>query len=285
MPFFSKVKGIIGNIFTLGIGTSAHAVKDHTDGVAIRDNGDANNANIIIARPHGADQNIHGATYLDVKERVVDIEFAFDGYSYTPGSNNGKYGMCHTSGGAYTAGAIYLETGLSLLPIPMYKMISACSRITFSGTVGMIEDGFYLSESATAPYAWTLKGDGGSSGIGIPKAISLPFSYADIGSPLHSSTAIPSGAKVFRSTLRITTAFSGGSSPTCLVEVEGTSLDTVLQSTADNNVAMPGPPNFFDNEEIIDVPPGEGGPVRITLGGTATAGAGEVEVVYVSPLN
>lgn len=284
MPFFSKVRGIIGSIFTLGIGSRAHALKDHDDGVAIRDNGDANNANIVIARPQGVNQNVHGTTYLDLKERVVDIEFAFDGATYTPGSNNGKYGLCHTSGGSYTAGAIYLESGLSLTPIPMYKMIAACSRITFSGTVGMVEDGFYLSESAVAPYNWTLKGDGGANGIGRVKTISLPFSYTDIGSPVHSSTTIPSGAKIYRSTVSVSTAFSGGASPTCLVEVEGTSIDTVLQSTADNNLAMPTPPNYFDNEEVLNVPPGEGGPLRVTLGGTATAGVAVVDVLYAMPL-
>jgi hypothetical protein len=285
MPLFSKIKGIIGNIFTLGIGSDAHALADHTDGVAVTDNSGMVGANIVIARPHGASQDIHGATYLDVKERVVDIEFAFDGDTYTPGSNEGKYGICHTSGGSCTAGAIYLEVSAALTPIPMYKMMMACSRMTFSGTVGMVEDGIYLSESASAPYGWTLKGDAGPSGTGQVKTISLPFSYADIGSPVSSSATVPAGAKVYKSTVRVSTAFTGGAAPTCLVEIHGTSVDTTIQDTSDNNLAMPTPPNYFDNSDVLDIPPGEGGPVRVTLGGTAAFGVGEVEVMYALPLN
>jgi hypothetical protein len=285
MAFWAKIKGIVGNIFTLGISSTAHALKDNVDGVAVRNNSDTQNANIVVARPQGVNQDVHGATYLDVKERVIDIEFAFNGSSYTPGSNNGKYGFCHTSGGAYTAGAIYLESGLSLDQIPQYKMMMACSRLTFTGTVSMVEDGLYMAESGIAPYSWTLKGDGGASGAGIVRVLAVPFSFTDIGTPVYSTSSIPSGAKVLRSTVRMDVPFSGGSNPTCLVEVDGSTVDTVLQATSDNNVSMSNAPNHFDNEEIISIPTGQGGRIRITLGGTATTGSGEVMIMYVQPLN
>jgi hypothetical protein len=285
MSFWAKFRGIVGNIFTLGISSSAHSLKDNVDGVAIRNNNDTQNANIVIARPQGVNQNAHGTTYLDLKERTVDIEFAFDGGTYTPGANNAKYGMCRTSGGAYTAGVIYLETGLSLDPIPMYKMMLACSRISFGGTVSMIEDGLYLAESAVAPYSWTLKGDGGASSTGLVKMISVSFSFLDIGTPVFSTASIPGGSKVLSTTVELDAQFAGGSSPTCLVEVNGVAIDTILQSTSDNNIAMSNTPNYFANDETIGVPFGQGGPVRVTLGGTASTGNGEVIIMYVQPLN
>jgi hypothetical protein len=282
---WAKLKGIVGNIFTLGISSNAHALKDDTDGVAIRNNADSQNSNIIIARPQGVNQNVHGTTYLDLKERAVDIEFAFDGSTYTPGSHNTQYGMCHTSGGGYTAGVIYLETGVNLDPIPMYKMMLACSRITFTGTVGMIEDGLYLSESAVPPCAWTLKGDGGATGIGIEKMIRVPFTFNDIGSPVYSTASIPAGSKILRSTVVVNTSFTGGSGPTCLVEIDGATVDTILQATADNNLALTSPINYFDNTELIEIPAGQGGRIRVTLGGTASTGTGEVDVTFAQPLS
>jgi len=285
MALWSKIKGISGRIFTFGNHETAHSLKDDADGIAVRNNGDTQNANIIIARPQGSYQNTHGTTYLDLKERAVDIEFAFDGSSYTPGSNNNKYGLCHTSGGAYTAGVVYLENGLDLDPIPIYKMMLACSRITFTGTVSMVEDGLYLAESAVAPHSWTLKGGGGVSGAGQVNVVTVAFSYSDIGAPVYSTSSIPSGSKIVKSTVRVHTAFSGGSNPTCLVEVDGPSVDTVLQATVDNNISLGSAPNYFDNEEIIDVPAGQGGRVRVTLGGTATTGSGEATVMYVQTLN
>jgi len=284
MAFWSKITGIIGNIFTLGIGSSAHSLKDHTDGIAVRNNADAANANIIIARPQGAYQDIHGATYLDVKQRIIGIEFAFDGDVYTPGGNNGRYGICHTSGGTYTAGALYYEVGANMLPVPMYKMLLASPEMTFSGTISMVEDAIYMAESASAPYSWTLRGGGSAMGLGVVKTVALSFSYTNIGTPVLSTSTIPGGARVLRSSLRVGTPFSGGSNPTCAIEVHGATVDTSLQATADNNVLMTGI-NYFDNEEIISIPANEGGPVRVTLGGTATAGSGELEVVYVQPLN
>jgi hypothetical protein len=284
MAFWSKITGIIGNIFTLGIGSNAHALKDHTDGIAVRNNADGANANIIIARPQGVNQDIHGATYLDVKQRIVDIEFAFDGDTYTPGSNNNRYGICHTSGGTYTAGAIYHEVGTDLFPVPMFKMMMASPQMTFSGTISMVEDALYITESASAPYAWTLRGGGSAAGLGVVKTIALSFSFSNIGTPVLSTSSIPGGARVLRSSLKIGTPFSGGSNPTCLVEVHGANVDTLLQAVVDNNVLMSGV-NYFDNEEVIAVPLNEGGPVQVILGGTATAGTGELEVVYVQPLN
>jgi len=280
---FKKIRGIIGNLFTLGTDeATANSLKNHVDGVEFTNYDGTVRKNAVVERPQGANQNAHASTYLDLKERAIDLEFYFDGSSPpAPGTNTGKYGICHTAGGIYSAGQIYLDTGSALTAAPMYQMMLAIPRDTFSGTVGMNQDDIYISRNPTTPFGWTMVG-GEAHEIGEPSSIRIPFSYTDIGTPKSSTTPIPAGAYVYFSRTVVTTPFSGGSSPTLLAEVDGASGDTVLQSTSDNNIKKAGE---YHNEETIEITAGYNGPARLTLGGTATAGAGYFIVLWATPGN
>lgn len=285
MSVFKKIAGIIGDTFHLGIGSTAHGIKDNTDGVAIVANDGTTPANAVVARPQGVNQNTHAATYLDVKERVVDIEFDFDGSVAVPapGTNTGKYGLCNTSGGGCSAGQIYFDDGVTLAPIPMYQMMCCSPRAAISGTVSMIQDGLYLAETAATPFNWTLKGDGSMTYTGVVQAIEVPFGFLDFGAGTKSSTtSIPANARVIRSLLKVSTLFTVGANPTCLVEVDGPAVDTTLQTTSDNNLKKA---RQYDVVDDIPVPAGEGGPVRLTLlpAVGVLAGAATVIVEYVTP--
>lgn len=49
---------------------------------------------------------------LDLRGRIADIEYSFDGASApSAGSNSGKFGFCHTTGGGYTAGDVVYDPG------------------------------------------------------------------------------------------------------------------------------------------------------------------------------
>lgn len=280
MAVFKKIKGIIGDLFQLGISDTAHAIKDHTDGVAILANDGTTPANAVIARPQGVNQNTHAAAYLDVKERVIDIEFNFDGGGVVPppGTNTGKYGICHTAGGGYGAGTIYFDDGATLSAVPMYQGICCSPRTAFTGTVSMVSDGLYLAEGTASPWSWTIKGDVVQAYNGIVQAIEIAFGFADWPGPKSSTTSVPENARVIRSIVKVTAAFTGGS--TLLIEVDGAAIDTVVQSTTDNRLTKI---NQYDVVDEIPIPAGEGGPVRLTFGGAAVAGAGTALIEYVLP--
>jgi len=115
---------------------------------------------------------------------------------------------------------------------------------------------------------------------GHSPAIVIPFSWTDIGTPKVSTATVPATAIVAKVTVITTLAFTGGSNPTCLVEVHGAATDTTISSTSQSNLTTIGQDVAVD---LTDIPSGQGGPVRVTLGGTASAGSGKVVVEYLVP--
>jgi hypothetical protein len=281
MSVFKKIRGIIGDLFTLGIENTAHSIKDHTDGVEATNFDGTIRANAIVARPQGGNQDIHASTYLDTKERVIDVEFYFAGASApAPGANTGKYGICHTSGLTFSAGQIYYDPGsVALTAVPSYKGMLCSPRANFTGTVSMRADDIYLAHSGTAPYTWTLIG-GEAHESGEPSTVELSFGWASMGGTVSSTTAVPDGARVLWSTIIVDTPFSGGAAPKALLEVDGTGGDVTLQATNDNNLKVA---HEYKNPATISVGATFGGPIRVTLTGTASAGAARALVQFCIP--
>lgn len=281
MAVFKKLAGIIGDFFILGIDTTSHGIKDHTDGVQITDNLGTTSANAIVARPQGANANIHASTYLDTKERILDLEFSFNGGA-PPTPAAGLYGICHTSGGGFSAGSIYLSTGAIIATtdvIPMYKMMMCSPRSAVAGTVSMDANSIYIAQSGSAPYTWTLKG--GSPGYaGDVQTIKVPFGWADMGTNVDSTATIPDSATVILTSVVVTTIFSGGANPAATVLSHGAGGDDTLQSTTDNKLTKA---RQYDVDDLIIIVATHGGPVRVTLTGTATAGAAYALVMYTTP--
>jgi hypothetical protein len=279
MGIFQKIVGITGDLFTLGNDGTAHSVKNHADGVQMVDPDGTTLANAVIKRAASDD---HAAAYLDVKERCFDIEFSFPGGT-PPSGNTGKYGICHTDGGIYTAGQIYLDvTGTPpLTAVTVYKGAILTTRDAVTGTVNLITNGVYVAQSGSGNYTWTLKGDGAASDTGYVKTISVPFTNATIGTPVSSGAIIPVGAKIVRVMVNVTVAFTGGAAPTCLAVVYNVGGVTNLSLTTDSAL---GVASQYDVLDLVTVATSRSGPVKVTIGGTATAGAGEVLVQYVLPL-
>lgn len=281
MAVFKKLAGIIGTTFKLGIDATSHAIVDNTDGVKITANDGTTAANAVVARPQGVSADTHASTYLDTKERVIDLEFSFNGGA-PPTPAAGQYGICHTSGGGFSAGQIYLSTGAIIATtdaIPMYKMMLASPRSTFTGTVSMDANSIYLAQSGAAPYSWTAKG--GSPGYaGDVQTIKVSFGWADMGTNVDSTATIPDGATVTRTAVVVTTAFSGGVNPRVTILSHGTGGDDTLQTTTDNRLTKA---DQYDVDDFVIIQATHGGPVRATLTGTATAGAGYTVVEYTTP--
>jgi len=160
-------------------------------------------------------------------------------------------------------------TAWEITPIPSGQ--GGPVRITLGGTASA-GSGSVVVEFAT----------GVSTGTDAPvvKTIAVPFGFANIGTPVISSTRIPENAWVDRVVVITGTAFTGGAAPTCLVEIVGSSVDTTIASTDQVNLEVVGQDNIND---VVIVPDNQGGRVRVTLGGTAAAGAGKVYVAYSTP--
>lgn len=277
MGLTDKLLGTSNESFKVGL--TGNQIKNDTDGIAIRNTADNALKNAVVARPQGASADTHAATYLDVKQRIVLIEYSFAGSDVgtgiNPGDNTGKYGMCHTDGSTYVAGSIYYDTGVALEIIPMYKMMEAASTTAFTGTVSMIANGLYIAQSAGGNYTWTLKGDGSGTSTGVEKFIEVAVTASK--GNFDSTTVIPEGARITRVLVDVTTLYDGGA--TIQVTANG-SAPVTLQATTEN---LPSATGTYGNTPMAVLGATGTGVVRVVLGGgTVTVGAAKVIVGYVA---
>lgn len=93
------------------------------------------------------------------------VSFSFDGATPPiPGGNLDRHGICHTTGGTYLEGALYLDTGsaLELVAMSVGQLIATSDPV--AGTLIMEANSIYaLTYTTPQPILWVKKG--GSSGI------------------------------------------------------------------------------------------------------------------------
>lgn len=275
MSIWKNFPGVVGALFGIGgSGASGHAIKNETYGLSVRDVSGSTLQNLGIAFAR-AGQDTDAATYRDAKETQILVEFSFTGASPpSPGTNSGSYGICHTSGGIYTAGALYYDNGSTLALTTSYKSqrISTKATVSFSGTVSMIANGSYVAESATAPYNWTLKGDGGLTNTGYAQRIAVPIALI---SGVTSTTSIPANSRISNVIANVTTAYPGG--VTIQVATTG-STPLVLLDTTEN---VPSVVGAYSKEQDTLVQAVNVGSVIVSISGAPGVGAGRVIVEYV----
>lgn len=263
MGLWHAIYGTMRSFFQIG-GPSGPGLKRSSGELQVRNNIDNAFANLQVAR---ATVDVHAATYLDVKERIFLIEFSFDGASPpTPGTNTGKYGICHTDGGSYSAGAIYLDTGAILADVVVYKRSVLMTTTTVTGTVSLVANGVYIAQSSVAPHAWTLKGDGSPASVGLVRSVQVNFTTASA----SSTTNIPTGSTVLRVYTNVASAFDTGT-----IAVKVGSL--VVQSTDLNDPTTPG---LYFNDSMASISSGD--VVNVTISGGPISGAGSAVVEFVS---
>ena len=285
MSLFKKLRGTIETFFQLGITPYSHGIGDNTNGIEARTNNNAAQSNFVSKQALGS-ANVAGTdaictNLLDLKQRDCVITQGFDGITGPIGATVGDYMICHTSGGGYIAGQIYIATAPTTgIPIPMYKMQSVCNLIAFSGTVGMIANGFYTATIGSAPFGWTLFGDGTSGAAGEVRTISIPFSFADffaIPVPKFSTTTVPNNSIINRTSVKVNNAFLGVTLATIQVSLAGA---LILMATTDSNLTMVN--TEFDVDDFVQVAGGGGVPVRLDFTQTVLPliGSGYVYVEF-----
>jgi hypothetical protein len=257
-------------------GPSGPKLKDSSDVVELRNAGDSAYATgraKNIAASGGANDIV---TLLDLQGRIPEITFDFDGASApSPGANTGEFGMCHTTGGGYTQGRVYYDTGaaLTLLPTEVVRTITTSTAI--SGSISFIANGIYAAPDGVT---WVLKGDGTGATTGLDRVIKVDFDYNDSGTPVDSTTSIPDTAVVTYAAIRIKTVFGG--SPTIALTVNGSSPETLIGTGGNDPTAA----HEYVNHGSHEITSSNEGVVRVDLQGAATSGTGYALVKYAIPL-
>ena len=198
MGTYQSLPGTMQTVFHVGGPLGPAVVKSSSD-LQVRNAANNAMANLQVARASADD---HATSYVDLKERNILVEFSFTGASApSPGANTGTYGMCHTSGSTYTAGSLYLDNGTALVAVTLYKGSVLASTSVVTGTVSLITNGVYVAQTASAPYTWTLKGDGAASSSGTAKYIKVTVPVAGA----VSTTVIPTSSKIMAVYSNVTT--------------------------------------------------------------------------------
>jgi len=279
MALFSKLRGIMGNLFQVD-GPEGNNIKSTSGAFEFLDS--AGTTTFVKARmadvPTSSSTLKDGVNLLMARGRIALIEFSFDGGGVvpSPGDNTNKFGLCHTTGGGYTAGQVIFDTGTALQVMPDEVACHLTTTTAVVGSVSMIANGLYAREGAS----WVLKGDVVSAYTGLVKSIEVPYAYTDDGTPVESTTVIEAGSRVLRAWNKVKLAFNVGT-PTVLVEVNGGVSDVTLMATADSK---PRKANTYLVEEITEIDSDIAGPVRVTVDKSGSgAGNGIIVVEYVTP--
>jgi len=272
----SKLKGTGETLFLVGVsGGAAGSGVANNSGVVELQSSAAALVTARAARIAATGTTINDlVSLLDLRGRIADIEYSFDGASApTVGNNSGKFGFCHTTGGSYTAGEVVYDPGsVALLKIPSEVAKTITTRTAVTGTISLNANGIYVNQGGS----WTLKGDGTASGAKPP--IALAFDYED--TTVTSTTSIASGDIVSRVIVRVDTNFSTGTAPTIAVATDG-STPLTLMGTGESNLAVA---MQYDNEIIADIASINAGHVVLTVtAGGASAGTGKVFVFFDTP--
>lgn len=272
MGLIQNLRGIIGNIFQ--IGKSGPNIKNNSGVIEFRNNADNDFAVVRTKQIQSGASLSDIPTLLDAYGIVPFIEYSFNGASApSAGTNTNKFGFCHTTGGAYTAGDVVYDNGAVLIKMNVVKHLTTKSAVT--GTISLIANGFYSKDGSS----WVLKGDGSGTATGMEQVIALSYTYSSLN--VDSTTSIPSGAKVTRVENVVTTAFNG-TSPTIEVKVNGSTPLTVMGTTLSDLKTV----NQYQQLEIAEVGASNAGVVRASVtSSSSTAGAGTVYVFYVTPLS
>jgi hypothetical protein len=271
MDMFKKIKGTIESLFHIG-GPSGSAIKNNSGVIEARNSADSAYAKLRALEIQTSPGINDIPTLLDIMAKV--IQFSFDGASApAAGTNTGKFGFCHTTGGSYTNNDVVYDDGSNLRKLPRESCKLIVTTDAVSGTVSLNQNGIYGWSGS----AYVLKGDGASTNTGIVKSIRVDYDYTD--GNVDSTEEIPSGADVLCVTNSVTTALDG-TAPTVGVSVNGSTPLTILATTV-SNVKVSAQ---YESDEKIHVEAANTGVVRVAVTPDSSAnGAGFVEVIYTSP--
>lgn len=287
MSVYSKIRGTQLDIFILGILSTSHGIKDHTDGVQVVDETGALLRNIIVrdaALASVANKDDCAPTYREMKRNNISLRGFFSGAGGPVGAAG--YYICNLAGGAYFQGQIVYWDGVAVVStMEQYEGMVCSPRVAVTGgAFQMIQNGSYiLTAIGGGPvYTWTLMGDGTATLTGHNLTILIQFSWTDWPSLTKQSAAnIPGTAFVVRTMMGVFNAFVAPiGNPTVTVDVNGAG-STPLRGAGDQNLGITSQYDVLTTEFVLAA---NGGPLRVNFDATApTAGDAYLLAEYVVP--
>lgn len=269
---FKNFVGTMKSFFRVG-GPTGNGIKNEVDGLGVRNSDDSAYQNVRIKQATGSVDE-HGVNWRDLRDQTTLMQFAFDGGSPpSPGSNTGAYGICHTSGGTYSAGQVYYDNGSELVPVKLFVGAMIATGSAVSGTINLVANGVYVAHSASAPYNWTLKGDGAPQAIGYVRRIRIPI---DTSASKTSTTSIPADAQVLEVVTEIENPYDNNAEIS--VVIDGSVSDMTIQPSNEINPAVAAIYSSEGQDEMVDSD--TEGPVRVDITNSPSSGSGNVIVKY-----
>lgn len=270
---FKNLRGIIGSLFQ--IGHSGPNIKNNNGVVEFRNADDNGYAIARSAAPVG-DNDVTNKKYVDSLEKPLIVKRQADCSVAIPNNTTVRgYVVVTTAGSGAAIGDILYDNGLDdsqpmeILTSIEGRTIAVTDSLT-GGTVSFEGDSIYVWDEDTT--TWLKIGDVG----GVTGAVRCIRKVIDNSASQDSSSSIPANARILSCNLEITTAYSGGAT----IAIGNSGNTSLIMATTENN------PQKSSRTYSKEQDTGWGGtalPVRTTITGAPSAGAGVVTVLYASP--
>jgi hypothetical protein len=269
MSLWSKVRGTIETIFSLGLG--GPQLKNNAGVIEHRNAGDSAFAVTRAAGPVG-DNDLATKLYVDTIAAPTIVTAQFNGGGALPANTAVEHFYVVTTAGANGAiGELIWDDGTN---VGNTVRIAAAARMIVT-TVALV--GGTITFAADTPYVWDVAGSswvnvGPSSLSGAVREIRTAITNA---AAQNSATLIPANAIVLDAQLDIVTPYSAGAT----ISVGQAGSVSLLQLTTDNLATVAG---LYEVEQ--DTAWGAAAlAVLVTVTGAPAAGAGFVVVRYCVP--
>lgn len=260
------ISDLIGTGQSLFQLNGANQIKTVAGGIQHRNAADSADVKAYAATSTGAAAN-ELVTWQNQRNASPDIAFAFDGASPpAAGTNTGKHGMCHTTGGAYNAGEIYYDTGTALEIVTVFIGLKVTTDIAVGGTVGLTAGTLYVATSAAAPYGWESRDTGGS-----PDILLTPGITSDT-----SSASLTEGTEVCEIVVKIGEGYDNAAALTVRTDAASPVNDLTLYTFPSTQMSLSNV--ILKAYPMLTVAALEAGPVVTSMSNSPTVGSCEVTV-------
>jgi hypothetical protein len=267
--FFQNLRGIIGNLFQLGLG--GPNLKNNAGAIEARNAGDSAFAIMRVASP-AADNDVANKQYVDTMAGATIVTDQFNGNNPLPANTATEhFYVVTTSGANATIGELLWDDGTGIgttvVLVATARMIATESALT-GGTISLNANSLYIWD--TTGLTWVNAG--GSSISGALRIIKLTITNA---ASQDSAASIPANATVLSCMLDVVTPYSPGAT----ISVGRNGSLSLLQSTTQNLATIAG-------QYVTEQDTSWGGsalPIRVTIAGAPAAGAGYCVVQYTVP--
>lgn len=274
MGLFSRLAGVVNNFFQIG-GPAGPGFNNSAGALEGRNAANSTFAVVRGATPSG-DNDLTTKAYVDESTKAYIVTAQANAVSALIANSGVEHFIVVSTPGtgaaaAYIAGTLLFDDGSGVGNVVILGPTTGVSIITTTSLVG----GTFTFNS-NSQYVWT-----GATWLNLAPNVAgaeytIDFAIGT-GASQTSVSSIPANAVVLRTSVTITTPYSGGAT----IAVGQTGTASLLQATGDN---VPQTSDEYQSASRVAWG-GSALPVLVTVGGSPGAGVGVVTVTYSLPLS